>query len=221
LVNLFDQWEIDFKNVIGVMKSVIFVCCFIVPLAVFLLQPWQTSAAYRDTNDFCKGPPCHTGTTGTVDGVPIDPNDDKVHDSCSDCHDPNSGALVGSAAGREGNPVNLCIDCHSGSTYFLSHTHHDSLNKVSYNSGTDTSQSGQQGCQDCHGSGAGPYSLATWSDIFFEHNNSCYTCHDYANEPNVGYDTPFLTDVQAAISNPGSGVTCATCHIPKVPDVDH
>jgi len=98
------------------------------------------------------------------------------------------------------------------------------MNKVSYDDGiNDTSQSGRLGCQECHGSGpqGGPYSLASWSDILLVHNNSCYTCHDYANEPNVGDNTPLLTDVQAAIANPGSGVTCATCHVPKVPNVDH
>lgn len=206
------------------MKNVFFTYSLIVPLTLFLLQPWQVDAAYRDTNDFCKGAPCHTGTAGTPEGVPLSESDDKVHDLCSDCHDPNSGQLIGSAAGREGNATNKCIDCHGGPTRFLAHLHHESFNKVSYDNGVnDTSQSGQQGCQDCHGSGpqGGPYSLASWSDILFEHNNSCYTCHDYANEPNVGDNTPLLADVQAAIANPGSGVTCATCHVPKVPDVDH
>ena len=143
------------------------------------------------------------------EGVLLSESDDKVHDLCRDCHDPDSGQLIGSAAGREGNTTNKCIDCHGGPTRFLAHLHHESLNKVSYDNGVnDTSQSGQQGCQDCHGSGpqGGPYSLASWSDILFAHNNSCYTCHDYANEPNVGDDTPLLADVQAAIANPGSGV---------------
>ena len=206
------------------MKNIFPTYLFIVPLALFLLQPWYADAAYRDTNDFCKGAPCHTGTAGTPEGVPLSHSDDKVHDSCSDCHDPNTGQLIGSAAGRQGNKTNKCIDCHGGPARFLAHLHHESFNKVGYDNGlNDTSQSGQQGCQDCHGSGPqdGPYSLDSWSDILFEHNNSCYTCHDYANEPNVGDDTPLLADVQAAIANPGSGVTCATCHVPKVPDVDH
>ena len=206
------------------MKKLLIAYRLIVLLALLLMQPWQADAAYRDTNDFCKGAPCHTGTSGTTEGVPLSESDDKVHDSCSDCHDPNLGVLVGSAAGREGHEVNMCIDCHGGPARFLSHQHHESLNKVSYDGGVnDTSQSGQQGCQDCHGSGSqgGPYSLASWSDILSEHNNSCYMCHDYANEPSVGDNTPFLAAVQSAIANPGSGVTCATCHIPKVPDVDH
>jgi hypothetical protein len=206
------------------MKNVLIVYRLIVLLALILLQAWQVNAAYRDTNDFCKGAPCHTGTAGTTEGVPVSETDDKVHDSCSDCHDPNSGSLVGSAAGREGHEVNMCIDCHGGPARFLSHQHHENLNKVSYDDGVnDTSQPGHQGCGDCHGSGpqGGPYSLASWSDILFVHNNSCYTCHDYANEPSVGDNTPFLADVQFAIANPGSGLTCATCHKPKVPDTSH
>ena len=206
------------------MKNILIVYRLIVLLVLILLQAWQVNAAYRDTNDFCKGAPCHTGTAGTTEGVPLSETDDKVHDSCIDCHDPNSGSLVGSAAGRESNEVNMCIDCHGGPARFLSHQHHENLNKVSYDDGVnDTSQPGQQGCGDCHGSGpqGGPYSLASWSDILFVHNNSCYTCHDYANEPSVGDNTPFLADVQFAIANPGSGVTCATCHKPKVPDTSH
>ena len=206
------------------MKKILLACHGIVLMTLILLQPWQADAAFRDTNDFCKGAPCHTGTAGTAEGVPLSETDDKVHDSCSDCHNPNSGALVGSAAGREGHVVNMCIDCHGGPSRFLSHLHHENLNKVSYDNGVnDTSQPGQQGCQDCHGSGpqGGPYSLASWTDILLEHNNSCYTCHDYANEPSVGDNTPPLANVQAAIANPGSGVTCATCHIPKVPDGSH
>ena len=152
------------------MKNVFFAYSLIIPLTLFLLQPWQVDAAYRDTNDFCKGAPCHTGTTGMPEGVPLSESDDKVHDLCSDCHDPNSGQLIGSAAGREGNATNKCIDCHGGPTRFLAHLHHKSFNKVSYDNGlNDTSQSGQQGCQDCHGSVAPRAAHIRWLPglIFF------------------------------------------------------
>ncbi len=103
------------------------------------------------------------------------------------------------------------MDCHGA--YFPNHSH---VHDVAYNPATDTSQPSQQGCATCHNdAGAG---LATWSAILTEHFSDCNTCHGYADADGKG--TPPLSTVQNTIAT-GTNVTCATCHTPKVPDVQH
>ena len=104
-----------------------------------------------------------------------------------------------------------CNACHGA--YFDSHTHHSVANDVSYNVVTDTSQSTVTGCAVCHDDNSG--ALASWSDIYVEHQSDCANCHSYD-----GLASAPLAAVQTAISS-GSAATCATCHTDKTPAVDH
>ena len=161
---------------------------------------------------------CHDATAGAATGVPTGA-DAKVHDNCTTCHE-STGVLKaaygyassmpdGGAGSNNGGGD--CAACHGA--YFDSHTHHSVANDVTYNVVTDTSQSTVTGCAVCHDDNSG--ALASWSDIYVEHQSDCANCHSYD-----GSATAPLADVQTAISS-GSAATCATCHTDKIPDVDH
>ena len=127
---------------------------------------------------------------------------------CSNCHN-GTGGLINSAVGKSFTTGGTCLTCHTGG--FDAHSH---VHDLSYNPTTDTSQAAQQGCVACHNDSLG--NLATFADIVTEHTN-CSRCHNYTDD---GNGTPPQLTVENTIAT-GTGVTCATCHTPKVPNVDH
>jgi hypothetical protein len=132
----------------------------------------------------------------------IDAANNKKHDSCVVCHDGTTNA-PSAAAGN-------CSKCHTAN-YFASHGH---VHDVSYDASVDTSQPTEQGCAACHDDSGND--LVAFSDIVTEHIN-CAKCHSYTDD---GKSTPVQTTVESVIAT-GTSVTCATCHVPKVPNFEH
>jgi hypothetical protein len=125
-----------------------------------------------------------------------------THNACSSCHDANTGALIGSAAGK--SAPGDCTSCHTG-TWDALHTYH--AHTVQLGAGD---LSGGTSCGSCH-------AASNWTAIDTEHNvatngaGSCATCH---NSPRQ--------EVVNAIALAANPTKCLDCHSDKtVAHADH
>jgi hypothetical protein len=140
----------------------------------------------------------------------------------------NDGTTKGEASNHTIGVPSNCTTCHT-LTYFAAHNYGSTHTGISYAGGPpDTSYTQQDGCAECHGNTPGPpYSLANWTDIWFEHNvagnslNGCVRCHDYNGSNGVDNTTDDVATLAAINDGAGTTETCATCHTYQVPDQDH
>jgi hypothetical protein len=165
--------------------------------------------------------PCHD-TTGGI-GAPniatlVSSGDDKLHDTCTSCHNAVGGTINGSASPTGGGTMNTsggtCDQCHS--MVFADHSHHTVANQVSYNSTRDISQTGttpDHECGTCHIPTGG---LSTWTGVYNEHNANCGTCHGFVQGAETTGDpgTPVEADVLNRIATNGT-TNCIDCHVKK------
>lgn len=157
---------------------------------------------------------CHLGTEGMSSGIAVNDLDDKKHDACTTCHNPDGTLITPPSVNGYATSMaaGTCAACHGD--FFPSHVHHYGTNNdLSYNPAVDTSQSSASGCAQCHNDNSG--ALGLFTDILVEHKNVCNNCHLYD-----GTKTAPKAAVDAAISS-GNPATCATCHTDKVPNVTH
>ena len=156
------------------------------------------NTATAPTTSNCIG--CHTAITTPFVGT------GEVHNpqGCATCHNAANGTLNPPAIIGGGE----CADCHI--THFDNHSH---VHDVVYDPTVDKSQDSGISCAICHIPVNG---LTSWSGIVNEHNGTCSTCHDYADNGNRtgDPDTPLLSTVLNVIDS-GAGVTCVTCHTKK------
>ncbi|MEJ2032932.1 MAG: cytochrome c3 family protein [Deltaproteobacteria bacterium] len=161
---------------------------------------------------------CHTSTAF------IDPNDPKVHNSCSTCHD-DQGRLISLAAGKSLLTAGNCITCH-GDDFTTIHpdtVDHSGLVKVD-----------STGCANCH---SDPPPLVDPADPMV--HNACSTCHasngdrislaagkSFAQDGNCTtcHTDPFGTIHPATVDHSGiittNGIYCGNCHNNPPPLVD-
>ncbi len=158
---------------------------------------------------------CHSEPPPLIDGV-----DPKVHNACSTCHDPISGALVGLAMGKTFAAGGDCSTCHMDGWY-TTHTpepshaslvtttgtdcagcHDDSLLADAGMPGADT----HLGCGSCHDSDGALKGLAIGKD--FTIGGDCTTCHGanwgMIHTPGSEPDHSNLVTV--------TGTGCGSCH---------
>ena len=183
--------------------------------------------------------PCHD-TTGDI-GAPdiatlVSSGDDKLHDTCTSCHDAVGGTINGSATPAGGGAMDTnggtCDQCHSMA--FALHSHHTVANQVAYDVDTDWSQEtndSSKACAECHHDAPpqdnttfGTLASPDFDAIRYEHDvrdgsqnasGGCETCHDYASDPSEPDDTPLLATVNTVIGTDATAI-CTSCHVPKL-----
>ena len=138
----------------------------------------------------CTG--CHDATAGTGTGVPVDPADNKVHDSCGTCHtadgsliDPATSGLVDAMTAGD------CQACH---TYTGGHIDHAASGRVTL------PVSGN--CDTCHDATVASGTFVNVSDNTV--HDSCDTCH--VDSGNNDYS------LVALASGGVGGGDCTACH---------
>ena len=153
---------------------------------------------------------CHTSTAF------IDPNDPKVHNGCSTCHD-DQGNLISLAAGKSLATGGNCITCH-GDDFTTIHpdtVDHSGLIKVDStgcaNCHSDPPPLVDPGnpkvhnaCSTCHASNGDRISLAAGKS--FAQDGNCTTCHTISfsdiHPPTIDHSNLVTTN----------GAYCANCH---------
>jgi len=183
--------------------------------------------------------PCHD-TTGDI-GAPdiatlVSSGDDKLHDTCTSCHNAVGGTINGSASPTGGGTMDTnggtCDQCHSMA--FADHSHHTVANQLAYDVDTDMSQETNdplKACAECHHDAPpqdnttfGTLASPDFDAIRYEHDvrdgiqnasGGCETCHDYASDPSEPDDTPLLATVNTVIGTDATAI-CTSCHVPKL-----
>jgi|GEM_PF-1894796 len=147
----------------------------------------QFTTIHPDTVDHSQAIQLSNNCSGCHQGPPplINPDDPKVHDDCTTCHDANGG-LINLASGN--NAPNECITCHGSDLSTLhpssSATHvatPGSQDVLVFAAGQhDSSMVGDgtvfMACNTCHDT----------SNLGNIHDNNCATCHSGSPSP---YDT--------------------------------
>jgi hypothetical protein len=165
----------------------------------------------------------HDGLTGRTGPV--------IVENCSFCH---NARTVGSAVNHVIGDTSNCGECHTARlTAFSTHDHADTTyhNLPSVASGStvqhqtdpypngDYSQNGTAAtdlCRNCHNDNGG--SLATWTDIFKEHNDDCTLCHNSTRDTNPL--TPTGNTIQDVIAANGDPTYCSACHQDKITSIE-
>ena len=165
---------------------------------------------------------CHSSPPPLVDGA-----DPKVHNGCSSCHNPTTGALISLATGKSFTAGGDCTTCHTD-TWENTHTtapDHTALVTVGTTTcgnchsnppplvdGADPKV--HDGCSSCHDSASGALiSLAVGKS--FDPGGDCTTCHTDTWETMHTTNTPDHTSLVTV-----GTTSCSSCHSDPPPLTD-
>jgi hypothetical protein len=148
----------------------------------------------------CSG--CHAGTAGTSSGVPLSTGDNKIHDTCTTCHETNGAlkvaygkaiAMPNGGAGSNNGGGN-CTACHGA--YFVNHSNANHTTRVAESAN----------CNLCHPTAS---IVGTTTGVPVEPANNkvhdeCFTCHQSNGILKAAYGN--------ASAMPSGGGACEACH---------
>ncbi|NTV14181.1 MAG: hypothetical protein HGA96_09680 [Desulfobulbaceae bacterium] len=147
--------------------------------------------------DYANCTNCHAANAGSISGAPVDQADNKKHDGCGTCHNPNTSlknltqvgsALVVVMPDGGGN----CAGCHG--EYFSRHGNADHRSRVAGNSA----------CDACHAGTIGTATSVPTSTADNKLHDDCYTCHQSNGSVRAAYGkAPGLA---------AGGGDCPSCH---------
>jgi len=177
---------------------------------------------------------CHAGTAGTATGIPVDPLNNTIHDSCATCHGAQ-GQLVGVGSGHGGGAD--CQSCH-GSFGVGAHSAVNHADRVAMSLACSSCHTGANGtatgipvdsanpkhhgaCASCHGSTGALSGSASGKTG----NNDCESCHGLFAVKHAGQDhsltVSMATDCSGCHTATGNTVdpndpkvhdACTACH---------
>ena len=130
----------------------------------------------------------------------------ETHNACASCHNPVTGALIGSAVGTSFSVGGDCTTCHAGGfdNEHASYAHTFALGAGDLSDGTS--------CGSCHAS-ANLSEIATVHDVPTNGPGSCATCHSSTRQE--------VNDALALAANPTECLDCHSATATAHGSVDH